>query len=363
MSNPDRKMCTVRRIDSVDPIEGADRIEVARVGGWSVVVGKGEYAPGDYALYFEIDTFMPSDDERFAFLASRGTRKMVWKGEEREGHVLRTAKMRGVYSQGLLMNPEQWGISDDALPKLCDEGINMSKQVGVWEWSKPLPSSDFIGRYDPHVGPRTDAVRIQNVDAHIWDIAKRTHHFLSVKVDGTSTTMVYDNRVNRLRCFSHNNEFDSTVGLGNVMLECAEKQGIADFCRANPMVTVQSELCGPKIQSNRYALGEHRLFVFSVWDMSGGRYLDPYVFKELSKSVVPKLGVDIDQFDGPDDFLAWVDGMRGNITRDRLDEGVVLHIVGNLTASQDEWFELCDALGQQRQIKAVSNKYLLKSKE
>ena len=363
MSNPNRKMCTVRRIDSVSPIEGADRIEVARVGGWNVVVGKGEYTPGAYALYFEIDTFMPSDDERFAFLASRGTRKMVWNGKEREGHVLRTAKMRGVYSQGLMMDPALWGINQDVLPRLCDEGINMSKQVGVWEWSKPLPSADFIGRYDPYIAPRTDAVRIQNVDARTWDIAKRTDYFLSVKVDGTSTTMVYDSRVNRFRGFSHNNEFDLAVGLGKALLECAERQGIADFCNANPMVTVQAELCGPKIQSNRYALEGHRLFVFSVWDMNGGRYLDPYAFDELSESVVPKLAVDINRFDGPDDFLAWADGMRGHITKDRLDEGVVLHIVGNLTASQDEWFELFDALGQQRQIKAVSNKYLLKSKE
>lgn len=363
MSNPNRKMCTVRRIDSVDPIEGADRIEVARVGGWSVVTGKGEYAPGDYALYFEIDTFMPSDDERFAFLASRGTRKMVWKGDEREGHVLRTAKMRGVYSQGLLMDPALWGINPDVLPMLCDEGIDMSKQVGVWEWYKPLPSADFIGRYDQYVGPRTDAVRIQNVDADLWDIAKKTDCFFSVKVDGTSTTMVYDTRVNRLRGFSHNNEFDMTVGLGKVLLECAERQGIADFCKANPMTTVQSELCGPKIQSNRYALEGHRLFVFSVWHMEDGRYLDPYRFKELAGSVVPRLDIDVNRFDTPDDFLAYVDGMRGYISKDRLDEGVVLHVIGNKSATQDEWLELCDALGQQRQIKAVSNKFLLKAKD
>lgn len=344
----------------MDPIEGADRIEVARVGGWSVVVGKGEYKPGDYALYFEIDTFMPSDDERFAFLAGRGTRKMVWKGEEREGYVLRTAKLRGVYSQGLLMDPALWGINHDVLPKLCEGHIDMSRQVGVWEWYKPLPSADFIGRYDPYFAPRTDAVRIQNVDARTWDIAKRTDCFLSVKVDGTSTTMVYDNRVGRLRGCSHNNEFDLTTWLGKVLLECAEAQGIADFCRAHPMVTVQAELCGPKIQSNKYALEGHRLFVFSVWDIEGGCYLDPYVFDELSESVVPKLDVEIGRFDGLNDFLAYADGMRGNIAKGKLDEGAVLHITGNLTATQAEWLELRDAIGQQMQIKAVSNRFLLK---
>lgn len=363
MANPERAMATVRRIDSVDPIEGADRIEVARVGGWSVVVGKGEYKAGDYAIYFEIDTFLPVDDERFAFLASRGTKTMVWNGEEREGHVLRTAKMRGVYSQGLLMKPDLWGINPEVLPKLCDERINMSRQIGVWEWYKPLPSSDFIGRYDPYVAPRTDAVRIQNIDKATWGIVKKTDYFCSVKVDGTSTTMVWDERVNRFRGFSHNNEFDLTTGLGKTLMECAERQGLGEFCKSHPMLTVQAELCGPKIQSNRYALGEHRLFVFSLWDMNRGSYLNPYVFGELTDSVVPKLDIDLSQFDGPSDFLSWVDGMRGNITKDRLDEGVVVHVVGNLRATQDEWLALSDELGMQRQVKAVSNKFLLKAKE
>lgn len=363
MANPERAMATVRRIDSVDPIEGADRIEVARVGGWNVVVGKGEYKAGDYAIYFEIDTFLPIDDERFAFLAPRGTKTMVWNGVEYEGHVLRTAKMCGVYSQGLLMKPELWGISQDVLPKLCEEHINLSKQVGVWEWYKPLPSSDFIGKYDPYVAPRTDAVRIQNIDKATWDVVKKTDYFCSVKVDGTSTTMLWDKRVNRLRGFSHNNEFDLTTGLGKTLMECAWRQGIGEFCKSHPMVTVQAELCGPKIQSNRYALGEHRLFVFSIWDMNRGSYLNPYVFGELTGSVVPKLDIDLSQFDGPSDFLSWVDGMRGNITKDRLDEGVVVHVVGNLRATQDELFNLVDELGPQRQVKAVSNKYLLKAKE
>lgn len=363
MANPKRAMATIRHIDSIDPIEGADRIEVARVGGWSVVVGKGEYNVGDYAVYFEVDTFLPSDDEHFAFLAPRGTRKMVWNGEEREGHVLRTAKMRGVYSQGLLMSPDLWGINPDALLSLCARRIDLSELLGVWEWYKPLPSSDFIGRYDQHVAPRTNAVRIQNVDKATWDIVKKTDYFCSVKVDGTSTTMLWDKRVNGFRGFSHNNEFDLTTGLGKALHDCAESQGILKFCEDHPMLTVQAELCGPKIQSNRYALESPRLFVFSLWDVDKSRYLDPYVFSELSESVTPKLDIDLSQFDEPTDFLAWVDGMRGSIARDRLDEGVVVHVVGNLRATQQEFNTLVDELGPQRQIKAISNKYLLKAKE
>ena len=36
-----RKLATVRIIDDIQPIEGADAIECAVVGGWKVVVKKG----------------------------------------------------------------------------------------------------------------------------------------------------------------------------------------------------------------------------------------------------------------------------------------------------------------------------------
>ena len=56
-----RKMATVRRVDAVDPIPDADAIEVATVGGWKVVIKKGEFAPNDIAIYCEIDSWIPNE--------------------------------------------------------------------------------------------------------------------------------------------------------------------------------------------------------------------------------------------------------------------------------------------------------------
>lgn len=43
-----RKLVSVQEITGIDPIEGADRIEVARILGWRVVVGKDMHLkPGD----------------------------------------------------------------------------------------------------------------------------------------------------------------------------------------------------------------------------------------------------------------------------------------------------------------------------
>ena len=62
-----RKLVTVRKIDDIQPIDGADSIEVATVGGWKVITKKGQFNVGDLAIYFEIDSFLPNWPE-FSFL-------------------------------------------------------------------------------------------------------------------------------------------------------------------------------------------------------------------------------------------------------------------------------------------------------
>ena len=56
-----RKLATIRKIDELNPIEGADAIECATVGGWKVVVKKGEFNVGDVAVYCEIDSWIPHE--------------------------------------------------------------------------------------------------------------------------------------------------------------------------------------------------------------------------------------------------------------------------------------------------------------
>ena len=64
-----RKLASIQRIWNIEPIEGADRIELAHVLGWQCVVDKGQFKPMDLAVYFEVDSFLPVRPE-FEFLAS-----------------------------------------------------------------------------------------------------------------------------------------------------------------------------------------------------------------------------------------------------------------------------------------------------
>lgn len=70
----ERKLVSVQRVDHLEPIAGADNILKARVMGWDVVVKKGEFAPGDPCVFFEIDSLLPEGAPWAEFMRPRGFR-------------------------------------------------------------------------------------------------------------------------------------------------------------------------------------------------------------------------------------------------------------------------------------------------
>ena len=87
-----RKLASIQIIREIEPIEGADRIELAHVLGWECVVNRGQFQPGDKAVYFEIDRFLPVCDT-FEFLRTSSYRNSTLLGE---GFRLCTMKFRGL---------------------------------------------------------------------------------------------------------------------------------------------------------------------------------------------------------------------------------------------------------------------------
>ena len=105
-----RKLATIRTVTETRPIEDAEMIELAVVDGWKCVTKKGEYSAGDAVIYCEIDSFLPVREE-FEFLRKSSLKSM----DEREGFRLRTVKLRGQISQGLLIDPSILGRSSQRL--------------------------------------------------------------------------------------------------------------------------------------------------------------------------------------------------------------------------------------------------------
>jgi len=193
-----RKLASVEVIDEVVPIEGADQIESAKVRGWNVVVGKDQFQPGDRCLYFEIDSILPVTMPQFADLAVRGVRT---DAEGNSGHVLKTIKLRGTYSQGLVKQ-----LAD--FPELADKpvGADVTAELGIVLWAPPVPASISglaLGPIPSWIS-KTDEERIQNM---LWVLdSPLPNPVATEKVDGTSMT-VYLNAAGRFGVCGRNWEY------------------------------------------------------------------------------------------------------------------------------------------------------------
>ena len=366
-----RKLASVVKIASVSSIPDADRLEVIEMDGkgWRVVTSKGEFKPGDLAVYFEIDSFLPSDDERYAFLRERCLRKFCSKGGSvlREGLRIKTAKLRGVISQGLVMPiakfPELVG-QDDTPPEIGSDAtaaLNVEHYDEVAEAMRPaqggIGASDVMGPF-PGFIPKTDEERIQNLSEYFTTMRGRLFE-VTEKNDGTSITMFLSPSMDTENPFG--------VCTRNLRIKppdegaeptlpwrMAYKYSVEAAIRAANEATgaelaFQGELVGPGVNANRDFYRDWEWHVFRIWNITAGSFVPPPEARTLCARVglqyVPVIAESMDvfnQFTDTDALLAFAEGktVRGNER-----EGLVFKSVDAPYVS----------------FKAVSNRYLLKN--
>ena len=361
-----RKLVTVQTIGELRPIEGADRIEAARVLGWTVVVGKGEFQVGERVAYFEIDSFLRGDRPEFASFLSRGSKVYPIDGVDVEGHVLRTAKLRGVVSQGLVMplapfaeDIYHWAVEAGEAASTDPEwepfeGMDITEALGVVKWEPPLPvgSGDILGPFDTRFAPKTDAIRLQSI-AQAWELIQAVEWEPTVKVDGTSQTLVNDDGA--LRIFGRNWELDTATSSGFTV---ASRSGLTDAIE--PGMAIQFELVGSGIQGNKLKLQTQQAIVFAVW-RDGVKLPRSEWPSAALEHATPVLGEEFlpANFGSSEELVSFVDGLKGSITRDIRDEGVVYHPVDPNSVPT----ELGQLLDRNCNWKVISNSFLLKHKE
>ena len=349
-----RKLACIRKIDALDPIEGADKIEVATVGGWKVVAQKGLYNVGDLAVYFEIDSWIPS--KIAPFLTKAGHYPKVFEGVE--GERLKTIKLRGQISQGLLM-PLEEAIKNAGCWSPVQEGDDVTEWLGIKKWEKPM-SAQLAGTAKgnfPSRIPKTDQERCQNLKKEITQANEAGTKFeITEKLEGSSMTcylMANDEEVQEFGVCSRNLNLKETEG--NSFWATARAEGIEEKMRAQSVnFAIQGELVGPGIQDNIYGLSKLEFYVFDIYDIAQGKYLNPEDRRQMVASMglkhVPVIAAQADLYDtlGITDIpqlLNFADGKSVIGFTGHLREGIVFKEVnGGFT------------------FKAISNKYLLGEK-
>jgi len=349
-----RKLASIAEITYIKPIEGADAIECAIVnGGWPVVVKKGEYQVNDLAIYLEIDSWVPHE---LAPFLSKGQEPREYNGVK--GERLKTVKLRGQVSQGLLLPSTilnelgLWPLVGDPV------GHNLTNQLSIQKWEPPIPSQlqgKMRGNF-PHFIPKTDQERCQNLRKDIFDTHKDDVYEVTTKLDGSSMTVyVKDGEVH---VCSRNIDLIETEG--NTFWNTAREQNIIDTLlelssEKGEEYAIQGELIGEGIQGNPEKLTGHKFFLFDIYSITAGRYLkaderysilDKLNMNGASIEHVPVIGIMYSVakvFSTIDELLEFAEGPSLNPQTKR--EGLVFK-------SWDSDFS----------FKAISNSYLLKTK-
>ena len=345
-SKQERELAYVVTIDEIAPIPGYDRVEHARVGGWWVIVQKGQFKVGDPAIYFEIDSKVPADRECFAFL-------------EKRKYKVKTLKMCKVLSQGLLMHAEDFGwengLDADGHVLIYDPKDNsrfwyadgddrfLTKELGVtyaddednqrkapsadkykkmaqrhpnifrkpwarWlmkrNWGRKLMFFFFGKKKDKKNGwpswvQKTDEERIQNMPFILKDDGA---WIATEKIDGSSTTFTMKRghglKKNEFYVCSRNVCFDSVDKPcyydTNIYWEMAQKYDmynvlnqLLDRFPNEEWITIQGETYGAGVQKRDYTNIGHDFMAFNLIMPTTGRWNSMEMSDLLAEYKVP----------------------------------------------------------------------------
>lgn len=257
----DRTLAQIVKVDKIEAVEGADRIQAAHVLGWELVVKKDEFRPGDLAIYFSIGSILDVTNPNTSFL---------------EGKPLRTKKIRGIISQGLL-GPLTWLKDYGVDPANVKEGDDVTAKMQVKKWvpidEKEIYSAETDNERAPFPWyvPRTDEERIQNMTRHLQKFADQPI-VLTQKFDGTSCTYVYSQ--DKFMTCSRNNVLLRETEMSRPYLEIAKRYDLAvKMAGLKRNLAIQGEIIGPKINANRHKTNEIEYYVFNVYDIDAKLYL------------------------------------------------------------------------------------------
>ncbi len=357
-----RKLASIQRIDDLQPIPDADRIVLASVLGWKVIVRKDEFEVGDYVVYVECDAVLPEKPE-FEFLRNRRFR-------------IKTMRMRKQLSQGICF-PLSIGPHDHNGVIGGELGDDVTEILEIKKYDPAeVKTGSFISegmkRAFPSYVPKTDETRIQASPRLLQELAGK-RLYKTLKMDGTSATYCrLGDEVDvcsRNRSLKEPKEGDKE----SVYWKMLKKYKIDEILAENDGLAIQSEVIGIGIQKNRMGLEGNDLFVFNVRNIKEAKFLDYEDFRAFCKKYelrmvplldedfsIPSIDIEIDSSETYEAFRQ----ARTELIDSLLEQAKMFYENGHPAEGiviRPVVETYSEALGGRLSVKVVNNDYLEKT--
>lgn len=279
-----RKLAHIEQIAEIIPIEGADLIVQYRVLNWLVISKKNEFQVGDLVVFIEPDAWV--SNTLAPFLTKPGKFPKTYGGIE--GERLKTIKLKGALSQGLLLNVQ---VAYDLDPPDYDhvflEGDDVTELLEIIKW-EPEPEKIPVNAKGsfPQFIPKTDQERVQNfmrsIENHLVKYPDDTFS-AEEKAEGSSTT-VFKNG-DEVGVCSRNLQLkidDPEVFQTSHFTKPTWSRGLLEKLNAlGRNIALQGETMGPGVQGNIGGLTDWDLYVFDIFDIDKQEYLLPEEVRTL----------------------------------------------------------------------------------
>ncbi|KAK5583513.1 hypothetical protein RB653_005109 [Dictyostelium firmibasis] len=372
-----RSLAYFEKILKLEPIVGADVIEIATVLGWRVIVKKGLYKVGDPVVYCEIDSILPPwqyfiDDK----MDSRGFK-------------IKTIKLRGEISQGYcipikeLINHPHKKIKPiynqeklDEIIHLLDEesnekisiemGRNLTDFIGIKKITEYIQIPRNVNGSNrkaytfPSFIKKTDQTRIQSVP-HYFNVHEELEWEVTEKLEGSSITVF--KKGDKTGICSRNFQIEDIEGSDISQAVIEDLDLINRLLTTDLNIALQGEILGPKIQGNIYQLRKNYYKIFDIFLIDSQRYATHDERVEILNTLKLK----------PSDHMAPIISKNFSLKGKTLSD--ILEMANGFSMLKESKpkvqreglvFKSTSTIGSANQsvisFKAISNQYLLKKK-
>lgn len=243
------KLASIEIIKDVIFHPNADALDIVKILGWQAITKRGEFKAGDKIVFVVIDTILPNAPWS-EFLADKNNPEKPIR--------LRTVKLRGEYSQGLVLpltvlpeNVQGW-----------HEGADVGGALGIKKYEKEIPaqlSGEVLGGFPSYICAQTDEDNgLSNPDL-VKEVLRNKWITITQKLDGSSCTIIIEDTEIKFVC-SRRLSLKETKE--NSFWKAARKLDLSKCGRGR--YVIQGELMGPGIQGNQLKLIEPELYVFQI---------------------------------------------------------------------------------------------------